>query len=75
MQTIRLVTTVGSDGRVRIDAPSSLPPGPAEVIVRPITEPARPALHWCDLRGLGKEIWRGLDAQAYVNELRDEWER
>lgn len=27
-----------------------------------------------ELRGLGAEIWKGVDAQEYVNELRDEWE-
>ncbi len=25
------------------------------------------------LRGLGKEIWRGIDAQEYVNQERDSW--
>ena len=28
-----------------------------------------------ELRGLGAEIWRGVDAQQYVDELRNEWER
>jgi hypothetical protein len=28
-----------------------------------------------ELEGLGKEIWAGEDAQAYVNRLRDEWSR
>jgi hypothetical protein len=28
-----------------------------------------------ELHGLGAEIWRGIDAQQYVNELRDEWDR
>jgi hypothetical protein len=28
-----------------------------------------------DLEGLGAEIWQGVDAQQYVNELRDEWDR
>jgi hypothetical protein len=28
-----------------------------------------------ELRGLGKEIWNNLDAQAYVNQERDEWDR
>jgi hypothetical protein len=28
-----------------------------------------------ELRGLGKEIWKDLDAQEYVNRLRSEWER
>jgi len=27
------------------------------------------------LHGLGAEIWQGIDAQAYVNHLRDEWDR
>ena len=28
-----------------------------------------------ELEGLGAEIWQGVDAQQYVNELRDEWDR
>ncbi|MGH2457595.1 MAG: hypothetical protein ACRDIY_01870 [Chloroflexota bacterium] len=28
-----------------------------------------------ELHGLGKEIWEGIDAQEFVNHLRDEWER
>jgi len=27
-----------------------------------------------ELHGLGKEIWEGIDAQEYVNELRKEWD-
>jgi hypothetical protein len=27
-----------------------------------------------ELRGLGKEIWQGIDAQEYINQLRDEWD-
>jgi hypothetical protein len=27
-----------------------------------------------ELRGLGKEIWEGVDAQAYINQMRDEWD-
>ncbi len=27
-----------------------------------------------DLAGLGKECWQGVDVDAYVNELRDEWD-
>ncbi len=26
-----------------------------------------------ELRGLGKEIWLGIDAQEYVNRERDSW--
>lgn len=28
-----------------------------------------------ELRGLGKEIWQGIDAQDYINQQRDEWDR
>ena len=28
-----------------------------------------------ELHGLGAEIWQGIDAQEYVNELRDEWDQ
>jgi hypothetical protein len=27
-----------------------------------------------ELRGLGKEIWEGMDAQEYVDKLRSEWD-
>lgn len=27
-----------------------------------------------ELRGLGKEIWAGIDAQEYINQQRDEWD-
>ena len=27
-----------------------------------------------ELEGLGAEIWEGIDAQAYVKELRQEWD-
>jgi len=29
-------------------------------------------LDWKDLYGLGKGLWKGEDAQAYVNRLREE---
>jgi hypothetical protein len=27
-----------------------------------------------DLAGLGKELWQGIDAQEYVEQLRREWD-
>lgn len=27
-----------------------------------------------DLKGIGKEVWKGKDAQEYVNQERDSWE-
>jgi hypothetical protein len=32
----------------------------------------RPSL--LDLQGMGREVWEGIDATAYVNSLRDEWD-
>jgi hypothetical protein len=26
-----------------------------------------------ELHGLGAEIWQGVDAQEYINQLREEW--
>lgn len=37
------------------------------------TEPAKKR-SLLELEGLGAEIWEGVDAQEYVNELRNEWE-
>lgn len=34
---------------------------------------AQPVRHLRELRGLGKELWQDIDAQDYVNRLRDEW--
>ena len=28
-----------------------------------------------ELRGLGKDIWQGIDAQIYIDQQRDEWDR
>lgn len=35
-------------------------------------EMPKPSLR--DLAGLGKECWQGVDVDAYINELRDEWD-
>ncbi len=37
---------------------------------RVIPKPKRSIL---ELEGLGKEIWKGIDAQEYVNQERDSW--
>jgi hypothetical protein len=38
----------------------------------PAEKPRKRSLR--ELRGLGKEIWAGIDAQEYVNRERDEWD-
>lgn len=67
-------THVGDDGRLTLDIPADLPPGPTEVVIVINTPPVR-RRSITELRGLGAEIWEGIDAQEYVNALRDEWER
>jgi hypothetical protein len=32
-------------------------------------------LSWQDARGLGKDIWAGVDVNQYMHALRQEWER
>jgi hypothetical protein len=34
-----------------------------------------PRLSWKDARGLGKEIWEGVDVDRYIDDLRNEWDR
>ncbi len=38
------------------------------------TETENPKRSLLEFEGLGKEIWEGIDAQEYVNELRNEWD-
>ena len=38
------------------------------------TEPIKNRRSLLELEGLGAEIWEGIDAQEYVNDLRNEWE-
>ena len=28
-----------------------------------------------DLEGVGAELWQGIDAQEYIDQMRDEWEK
>ena len=74
METLHLETTIGPDGVLRLEAATHLAPGPAQVVVV-VSPVAGETVDWIDIRGVGKEIWEGIDAQEYVNRLRDEWER
>ncbi|MFB3923585.1 MAG: hypothetical protein ACE145_17820 [Terriglobia bacterium] len=37
--------------------------------------PAEPQHEITELRGLGKEVWDGIDAQEYINAERDSWDK
>ena len=45
----------------------------AELVAR-IHQPAEPQHSIRELRGLGNEIWGGIDAQTYVKRERDAWD-
>ncbi len=77
MKTIHEKAEVDASSRLRLDVACDLPPGPVEVVL--VLTPASPertdpGRRWEDARGLGKEIWKGIDAQAYVDGLRSEGE-
>jgi hypothetical protein len=73
MQTLHLQAMVGEDGKLRLEVPCGLPPGPVEVVlVIASAADEQKKLSWNDIVGVGKEIWAGEDAQEYVNRLRRE---
>jgi len=71
MEVHQTRTAIGEDGRLRLEVPCHLPAGTIDVIV--IVAPVSPAkeVRFRDYVGVGKEIWEGIDAQEYVNVLRD----
>ncbi|MDF5721387.1 MAG: hypothetical protein PUP91_13095 [Rhizonema sp. PD37] len=45
----------------------------SRLIRQRVTMTPKPKHSILELRGLGKEIWNGVDAQEYVNQERDSW--
>lgn len=45
-----------------------------DLAARPRDEPEKNKRSLMELHGLGAEIWEGIDAQEYVNDLRKEWD-
>jgi hypothetical protein len=77
MKTLSLHAEVGADGKLRLEVPCGLPPGPVEVvvIVQPIPPPTGGGPH-DTLEG----TWSGLvpadfDVEAALKEIRREWEK
>jgi hypothetical protein len=46
----------------------------AQELAEVVSEGTLPQRSLLELEGLGAEIWQGIDAQEYVNELRKEWD-
>ena len=72
MQTLKLDAEISSDGHLRLDVPTQLPPGKTEVIivVNPTGNDHGQQRDFSDLAG--RLQWSG-DAVAEQRKLRDEW--
>jgi len=46
----------------------------AQDLAAEVKQEQKPKHSIMELHGLGAEIWQGIDAQEYVNELRKEWD-
>ena len=59
-----------------IEAAKHLSPEDREKLVRALRQQSESGRDHriTEMRGLGKDLWRGIDAQAYINSERDSWE-
>jgi hypothetical protein len=46
----------------------------AEMVGAPVEQPVHKTRSILEFEGVGAEIWRGIDAQEYVNRLRQDWD-
>ena len=56
------------------DALRGTPTGPVEVVLTLRRPEEGPRRDWDKLYGLGKEVWEGVDVEAYLRELREDRE-
>jgi hypothetical protein len=83
MMTLTLRAEIGPDGVLRLDVPSGLPPGPVEVIIRPLPVAAESGQDWWQflqsararLDAAGSPTMSDEEVAAHVEDLRsgDEW--
>lgn len=73
MRTITWGTEISENGYLRLEAAAGLPPGTVDVVL--ILQPSDGSSHSLkELRGLGRDVWAGEDAQSDVTRLREEWD-
>ncbi len=72
MKTLTIETEISPDGHLRLDVPTELPPGKAEVVIvaAPLENGRANRYDFSDLAGRLK--WQG-DAVAEQHRLRNEW--
>jgi hypothetical protein len=46
-----------------------------ELAAEGVPSESKPRHNLMELHGLGKGVWEGIDAQEYVNKLRDGWDK
>ena len=87
MTTLTIRSKVGTDGMLRMEVPSGLPPGPIEVVV--VVQPATPLENESSTDGLGTEHeprshcarsglflnrdLNGVDVEAVTGEMESAW--
>jgi hypothetical protein len=77
MKTMTVQAEVSDDRILKLEIPCDLRPGRVEVIVTIPTEEAaqdQKRIDWESLSGLGRDVWEGVDAKAYLEELREDRE-
>jgi len=74
MEILNLNGKIYSDGHLRLDIPTGLPPGNIEliVVINPVADKKSTGDKYDFSDLVGKLSWKG-DALAIQKELRDEW--
>ena len=78
-KTVTISGIVEADGRLRLDGPVPVEPGPVQVTVRSTANrrddnvPAKPPMI-ADMAGVGGDLWRKINVDDYLQQLRDEWD-
>ena len=77
MKTMTVQAEVSADQILKFEIPCDLKPGRVEVVLTIPTEEGekqQDRMDWGSLWGLGREVWEGVDAKTYLDELREDRE-
>jgi hypothetical protein len=78
MKTMTVQAEVSADRILKLEIPCDLKPGRVEVVLTIPTEEAtehQRRIDWTSLSGLGREVWEGIDARSYLDDLRADREK
>ena len=73
MKTLEFQGEVGADGKLRVDMPTNLPPGPVEgvVVIHSLAPPPRPPYE--SLRGILQGQLPDIDVVKALREISTAW--